>query len=198
MNVLGTKERSWRKARKRGVSPIIATILLVAITVVLAAVLYVLVSGLVHGTGSPLLGSEFTWGTPKNISGASSTGCTGALTTYCLSVEIASAGTSLSTSDFYLGLQAVAGTTLAWPAMATVSLVSAAPAKVLTTYVLSGTGIPQAAWLATVPVASGDSVVFQTLHVGATGGVSNGLSGDQLVAIASNGYSGTVVSNPFS
>jgi len=38
----------WRRARKRGVSPIIATILLVAITVVLAAVLYVLVSGLTH------------------------------------------------------------------------------------------------------------------------------------------------------
>ena len=41
MNVFGKNERSWRKARKRGVSPIIATILLVAITVVLAAVLYV-------------------------------------------------------------------------------------------------------------------------------------------------------------
>ncbi|HTT72650.1 MAG TPA: archaellin/type IV pilin N-terminal domain-containing protein, partial [Thermoplasmata archaeon] len=45
MNVLAAKERSWRKARKRAVSPIIATILLVAITVVLAAVLYVLITG---------------------------------------------------------------------------------------------------------------------------------------------------------
>lgn len=35
--------------KKRGVSPIIATILLVAITVVLAAVLYILVTGLIGG-----------------------------------------------------------------------------------------------------------------------------------------------------
>ena len=46
-------ETRWRKAKgKRGVSPIIATILLVAITVVLAAVLYILVSGYIGGTGS--------------------------------------------------------------------------------------------------------------------------------------------------
>jgi len=41
-----------RKTKKRGVSPIIATILLVAITVVLAAVLYVLVSGYMTGSSS--------------------------------------------------------------------------------------------------------------------------------------------------
>jgi flagellin-like protein len=40
-----------RKDRK-AVSPVIATILMVAITVVLAAVLYVMVSGLVSGPGS--------------------------------------------------------------------------------------------------------------------------------------------------
>lgn len=64
MNVFGQKERSWRKARKRAVSPIIATILLVAITVVLAAVLYVLISGLTHGPGSTPIGSAFTAGNP--------------------------------------------------------------------------------------------------------------------------------------
>jgi flagellin-like protein len=41
-----------RRKTKRGVSPIIATILLVAITVVLAAVLYVLVSGLTKSGAS--------------------------------------------------------------------------------------------------------------------------------------------------
>jgi archaeal type IV pilus assembly protein PilA len=49
MNAKQTKIRATRAMRrksKRAVSPIIATILLVAITVVLAAVLYVLVSGL--------------------------------------------------------------------------------------------------------------------------------------------------------
>ena len=65
MNVFGKNERSWRKARKRGVSPIIATILLVAITVVLAAVLYVLISGLTGGgVGSKPIGGAFTAGNP--------------------------------------------------------------------------------------------------------------------------------------
>ncbi|MGD0587847.1 MAG: archaellin/type IV pilin N-terminal domain-containing protein [Thermoplasmata archaeon] len=65
MNVFGKNERSWRKARKRGVSPIIATILLVAITVVLAAVLYVLISGLTGGgVGSKPIGSAFSAGNP--------------------------------------------------------------------------------------------------------------------------------------
>src|SRR5579875_3641112 len=45
------RNNRWRKTGKRAVSPIIATILLVAITVVLAAVLYILVSGL-GSTGS--------------------------------------------------------------------------------------------------------------------------------------------------
>jgi flagellin-like protein len=62
LNDFGVNERSWRKARGRGVSPIIATILLVAITVVLAAVLYVLISGLTHGPGSTPIGSAFATG----------------------------------------------------------------------------------------------------------------------------------------
>ena len=54
MNVFGRASHRWRKNRKRGVSPIIATILLVAITVVLAAVLYVLISGLTKtGASTP-------------------------------------------------------------------------------------------------------------------------------------------------
>jgi flagellin-like protein len=64
MNVWEKNKRSWRKARKRAVSPIIATILLVAITVVLAAVLYVLISGLTHGPGNTPIGSAFTAGNP--------------------------------------------------------------------------------------------------------------------------------------
>jgi flagellin-like protein len=64
MNVFGKSERSWRKAQKRGVSPIIATILLVAITVVLAAVLYVLITGLTHGPSSTGIGGAFNAGNP--------------------------------------------------------------------------------------------------------------------------------------
>ena len=53
-----------RSIRRRGVSPIIATILLVAITVVLAAVLYVLISGLTHGPGTRPIGAAFAVGSP--------------------------------------------------------------------------------------------------------------------------------------
>ena len=60
MNVFDGAARRWRKSRKRGVSPIIATILLVAITVVLAAVLYVLISGLTHTGASTPYALEMT------------------------------------------------------------------------------------------------------------------------------------------
>src|SRR5208282_4370147 len=60
MTTFEMRQRSWRKLQRRGVSPIIATILLVAITVVLAAVLYVLVSGLTGGPTSTPFGSAFT------------------------------------------------------------------------------------------------------------------------------------------
>jgi flagellin-like protein len=78
MNVFGQSERSWRKARKRAVSPIIATILLVAITVVLAAVLYVLISGLTHGPGSTPIGSAFTAGNPVGSTCVAGAGAGGA------------------------------------------------------------------------------------------------------------------------
>ncbi len=92
MNVFGTSERSWRKARKRAVSPIIATILLVAITVVLAAVLYVLISGLTHGPGGTPIGSAFTVENP--VAGVCPTGdtvatngCLAAHYTYTMTIE---------------------------------------------------------------------------------------------------------------
>lgn len=65
MNKVSLMERRWRKRTKRGVSPIIATILLVAITVVLAAVLYILISGLTSGPGSTPLSVQFGQGTPS-------------------------------------------------------------------------------------------------------------------------------------
>lgn len=50
--------------RRRGVSPIIAMILLVASTVVLAAVLYVLISGLSHGPAGAPIDTAFALGAP--------------------------------------------------------------------------------------------------------------------------------------
>jgi flagellin-like protein len=77
----------WRKKSKRGVSPIIATILLVAITVVLAAVLYILISGLTKGPGNTPLGTALTLGTP--VAGGS-----GAATTYTMAITPSSGLTS--------------------------------------------------------------------------------------------------------
>ena len=56
-------KRIWKK--DDAVSPVIATILMVAITVVLAAVLYVMVSGLLGGTGDTVT----TMGVDKGKSG---------------------------------------------------------------------------------------------------------------------------------
>jgi flagellin-like protein len=50
---------------EKGVSPVIATILMVAITVVLAAVLYVMVTGLLSGPGATI--PRVTFGSPEVI-----------------------------------------------------------------------------------------------------------------------------------
>lgn len=109
MNVSSKKAGRWQKNRERGVSPIIATILLVAITVVLAAVLYVLVSGLTsHGTSTPFTvdftsaggsGSGAAWYDPMNV--IPTTGVTTSM--FGLSVGATGGGT-------YAVAAAVAGT----------------------------------------------------------------------------------------
>ncbi len=90
MNVFGRASQKWRKNRNRGVSPIIATILLVAITVVLAAVLYVLISGL---TGS-------TAAAPIALAPAV-TGSGGSGTTWYVAVSLAPSAT-VTTTQFGL------------------------------------------------------------------------------------------------
>jgi flagellin-like protein len=62
MNMRTRTTRRWRQKGARGVSPIIATILLVAITVVLAAVLYILISGLTKGPGNTPIGTALAAG----------------------------------------------------------------------------------------------------------------------------------------
>ncbi|MGA8303669.1 MAG: archaellin/type IV pilin N-terminal domain-containing protein [Thermoplasmata archaeon] len=192
MNVFGHRERSWRKAQKRGVSPIIATILLVAITVVLAAVLYVLISGLTHGPGSAPLGTNFGWGVPVNSTGSTSTQCT-VVTHYCYSIEVAAAGGGLTTSSVTLSLRNAGGATQAWPAGGvTIYLVTPTSAATVATYT-TGTS----AW-ANVGTFNGAFASGQTIVIYATAVGGIGLFGDSIVAIGSSGYSGTVISNSFS
>ena len=93
MNALGGAIRLWRRKRQRGVSPIIATILLVAITVVLAAVLYVLISGLTHSGGtapySISMGSPSWSGTSPAYGAISITGVSGGLKTSLFGFSVA-------------------------------------------------------------------------------------------------------------
>lgn len=88
---------------KRGVSPIIATILLVAITVVLAAVLYILISGLTRGPGNTPIGTAYGMAGPNQEkgNGASTPGCagTGINGHVCYTVAIASAGGGITWSS---------------------------------------------------------------------------------------------------
>ena len=177
MNVFGQSERSWRKARKRGVSPIIATILLVAITVVLAAVLYVLISGLTRGPGNTPLGTAIGFGpaTPTHSTTAPSTGCP--TNAYCYTVSIASAS-GVTSSDLQFKATDASG----------------APATALVNVTLVGlSGSALALWTgaggsasATIAITTADYFVVDM----GTSSVS-GL-GDSLVALGVGSYSGSV------
>jgi flagellin-like protein len=156
MNVFGERARGWKKARKRGVSPIIATILLVAITVVLAAVLYVLVSGLTRtGANTPYsLGMTV-------LSGSA----TGAGNSWYDPVTI-SPTSGLTTSMFGLSVAAAGGATYSVAPAAGGS--GCTPGTGTTSFVESGTGCagPAAAGWFGVLVTSGGIIAASFLAGG--------------------------------
>jgi len=59
---MGPNRRRWHRARHRAVSDIVATLLLSALAIVFAAIVYVLVAGLVYGPGAVSIGTAFTAG----------------------------------------------------------------------------------------------------------------------------------------
>ena len=179
MNVFGKRERSWRKAHKRGVSPIIATILLVAITVVLAAVLYVLISGLTKGPGSTPIGSAFGFGTAQQSSGGTSNPCGAAPPSgHCYSVGIASASSSVTTANVKFTVQS-GGSPVSMPGGATVTIVSLTGATLaafnFTLGTWSGSSLP-------VTFASTDTLILYA---------SISVSGDDLIAAGTGALQGT-------
>ncbi|HTP53713.1 MAG TPA: archaellin/type IV pilin N-terminal domain-containing protein [Thermoplasmata archaeon] len=176
MNVFGERARGWKKARKRGVSPIIATILLVAITVVLAAVLYVLVSGLTK-TGA---------NTPYSL-GMTSSGATGSGANWFDTLTL-SPTSGLTTSMF--GLSVVS------PASVTVTLAAAAGGSGCTAgsaYATGATGCngPASGWYG-VLVTSSNTIAATYLTSGGVGTWTYA-SGVTTVAL-SNSYSFVVIS----
>ncbi len=209
MNVFGKNERSWRKARKRGVSPIIATILLVAITVVLAAVLYVLISGLTHGTGSAPLGTNFAWGAgtaQNNATSAAPSPCTAAngitiTATYCYTIQISGIGGGITTTNILLALRGISGATIAWPVAADigVSLLSPTATGYVAKYTPSTSAWGSFQGTFNGALASGMTLVIGFIPVAGCPALGNcGLLGSSIEAVGASGYSGVVTSNPFS
>lgn len=104
MNIWGKKERSWRRKNKRAVSPIIATILLVAITVVLAAVLYILIQQYTKNgsNGSPL-------GTAFAFSGSTDASSAGGATANYYNMTIEQASSTLNFGNLIFQLKSAGG-----------------------------------------------------------------------------------------
>jgi flagellin-like protein len=87
------------RAGRRAVSPIIATILLVAITVVLAAVLYVVITGFAHTSTPKPLGSAFFAGPAVQSVGTAQTNAFCQNKHFCYSIPIAEADSGLTLGE---------------------------------------------------------------------------------------------------
>jgi len=174
MNMWTKSQRRWRKSNKRGVSPIIATILLVAITVVLAAVLYILISGLTKGPGNTPLGTALALGTPSESQG-------GAGNTHFYNFSVQSAGGGIQLSNMQFQVQTAAGTvvTSAGTWSVTAIGVSGASAGVYSFTTNSWTSG------GTTVMNSGQQLVLLTP-------TATSLSGDNLIVVGTGSYSGTI------
>jgi flagellin-like protein len=175
MNVFGREVRSWRKTGRRGVSPIIATILLVAITVVLAAVLYVLISGLTStGASTP-----FTLGMSAPSETTSGTVFWGTIT-------ISPSG-GLTTGIFGLALKSSTGTAIA------VGVAPSTTCKAGATFSVANCGVPTSGtWYVALVFLANNTVanVYASGGWGSTVSVTAALS-LVVVAAVSSGLSGS-------
>jgi len=95
--------------RGKAVSPIIAMILLVAITVVLAAVLYVMITGLANTTTTKPLGSAFYAGPASQTVGTAQTNAYCQTKHYCYSVAIDEVGQGLTFGDLNFVVHSATG-----------------------------------------------------------------------------------------
>lgn len=171
MQMWAKAERRWRKRGKRGVSPIIATILLVAITVVLAAVLYILISGLTKGPGNTPLGSALAVG-------PASESVNGTANQYVFAIVSASGGLILNNLQFQVQNPSGGVVTLTGGSIIVTGLTGAG----VGTYTLaSGT------WS-----AGGTLTVSNQMHivVQCTNNLNN--AGNQLIILGTGSFSGSV------
>ncbi|MCI4337367.1 MAG: type IV pilin [Thermoplasmata archaeon] len=175
MHMWAKTERRWRKKTKRGVSPIIATILLVAITVVLAAVLYILISGLTKGPGNTPLGTALAM-SPANEQQA------GANFWYNFSIASASGGLTLSNLAFQVQTS-------------TGGIVTLAGGPTVTVIGLTGSTVGTYT-IATATWASGGSTaVSNQMQISIKTSSNLESQGDTLVVLGGGSFSGSISVN---
>ncbi len=176
----------WRKKGRRGVSPIIATILLVAITVVLAAVLYILISGLTKGPGNTPIGSAFAIGTVAEATAGAN---------YYYNATVQSASSGMTWSNMIFQVQSSGGSVIT-TGPTTVTVTNTAGSCNVAVYTFSS-----ATWAAaTGATACAATAVGSSQLVGAGGAgvhliasVSLTNVGDRLVVVGQGSYSGTAI-----
>ncbi len=189
MKAFAGKSHGWRKKNKRGVSPIIATILLVAITVVLAAVLYVLISGLTHGPGNTPLGTAFGFGTATQRTGTSGTTNYCASGDQCWEIGISSASGGLTAAQLTFAAKTSGGSGI--PA-AKICIIDLAQTDGVCAFSGSSTYTPFGTTLTT------STTLATTMSVWVDSGVTTASStvgfatGDTLTAFGSGSFSGSV------
>jgi flagellin-like protein len=175
--------RRWRQRGRRGVSPIIATILLVAITVVLAAVLYILISGLTKGPGNTPLGSALSMGNPTSSAGG---------TTYTMGFNPSSGLTPASLS---FNLVSSSGTILGTGTTVVILGVTGCEVAFYTFSTNAWTNGPGAG-TACAPAGTTSTVLTSGMQFVLTTSASLSGASDKLVAIGVTSFSGQVSSPP--
>ena len=186
MNTATDGVRRWRQKKRRGVSPIIATILLVAITVVLAAVLYILISGLTKGPGNTPIGTALA------MSGITDNGPVGTNYYYNLTVQSASGGLQMQSMGFQV--QTSTGGIVV-PAAGKVTVLSITNCGLAVyTFATNSWANPASGACAGVTLGAGASVANgQSFSMSTTTNV--GGQGDSLIIIGAGSFSGQVT-NP--
>jgi archaeal type IV pilus assembly protein PilA len=178
---MGTTRR-WRQKGKRGVSPIIATILLVAITVVLAAVLYILISGLTKGPGNTPLGSALAISNPISSTGG---------TVYTMGITPSS---GLTPAGMTFNLVSSSGTILGTGTTVVVLGVTGCEVAFYTFSTNAWTNGPGAGTACT-PAGTSSTVLTSGMQLQLTASASLSGASDKLVAIGVGTFSGQVSSS---
>jgi archaeal type IV pilus assembly protein PilA len=171
-------QRRWRQKGRRGVSPIIATILLVAITVVLAAVLYILISGLTKAPGNTPLGSALAVGTPVASAGG---------TVYTMTITPSS---GLTPAGMNFEVTSSTGSILG---VGTTVEVFGVTGCAVATYTFAGNSwAAGGAGTACVPAGTTTQVLTSGMQFQLTASATQSGLGDKLVAIGVGSFGGQV------